>query len=345
VSYARSINRLARNEQTHAIIGSSIFIGWPREDFGFDFFALLNDPARAAVDALQGIQAALFKGKPMPKIDTNVFYATILSASGARVVVRDWIECAVPNLIEHLNRWFAWQRIVAPTGEFERPLGIRALAGATVRDLKDLPTPTVRALFRTALVGVPLPHNLLQQAIQRCRADRDVKHYQAAMLKLVLASRHYFEEDSMEHLDLDRPDVAYRCGRLLAVLEAVQGKAIPGINRTLVNRFLGSAMTSPERVFIPLVKGAEDHLSKLARQSQKGTAVNLQKQLEEIMLGINKFPQTFTSEQQAMFILGFYHQRAHDRKAATDHKQAKAAEAAQRTLPFHDDADHETDTV
>jgi CRISPR-associated protein Csd1 len=149
----------------------------------------------------------------------------------------------------------------------------------------------------------------------------------------------------MEHLDLDRPDVAYRCGRLLAVLEAVQGKAIPGINRTLVNRFLGAAMTSPERVFVPLVKGAEDHLSKLARQNQKGAATNLQKQLEEILVGINEFPQTFTSEQQAMFILGFYHQRAYDRKAAADHKQTKAAEAAQHAVPLADNADDSEDKV
>jgi CRISPR-associated protein Csd1 len=328
VDYARAINALAKDEQRHAIIGNSILIAWTCEEVEFDFFASVNNPDQEVMNMIEAIRESL-KGKPLPDFNTNAFYATILSASGARVTVRDWIETTLDRVLEQLTRWFRQQRIVDSSGEYIRVFGLRALAAATVRELKDLPTPTIRALFRTALIGTPLPMNLLQQTIQRCRADQDIKTYQAAMLKLVLTNRHYIEEESMERLDPDLSDVAYRCGRLLAVLETIQIRAISGINQTVVSRFLGAAMTTPRRVFTQLVKGAEDHLDKLVRQNQGGMATNFQKQLEEILYGIHEFPLTFTPDQQAMFILGLYHQRANDRaeraerKAANERKQAE----------------------
>lgn len=60
----------------------------------------------------------------------------------------------------------------------------------------------------------------------------------------------------MVQLDPDNPNSAYRCGRLLAVLEAVQRLAIPGIKATVVDRFFGTASSAPASVFGRLVRGA-----------------------------------------------------------------------------------------
>jgi CRISPR-associated protein Csd1 len=56
----------------------------------------------------------------------------------------------------------------------------------------------------------------------------------------------------------------------------------------------------------------------------------LQQRLEEVMSGIDGFAATLTLEQQGLFALGFYHQRAHDRAqmlAAAERKRAGTATA------------------
>ena len=114
--------------------------------------------------------------------------------------------------------------------------------------------------------------------------------------------------------------------RLLAVLESIQRLAIPGANTTLVDRFYGTASTAPATVFGHLMQGAQAHLSKLERD-RRGAYVALQEELEGILAGLDGFPRTLSLDQQALFALGYYHQRAHQRGRAR--AAAAAKEAAQ----------------
>jgi CRISPR-associated protein Csd1 len=338
--FTKAANALLSSEQNRLFMGGSVCIFWTRKVVDFNFFTLLSD---ANAQQVQALLEAVWNGKYVAGLDDTAFYAAVLSGSGGRTVVRDWIDTTIWNAKTNLARWFAWQRIVAPTGEFERPLGIRALAGATVRDLKDLPTPTVRALFRTALVDVPLPTSMLYQVVRRCRAEQQVSRQQAALIKLVFGSQKVFtQEDDMVELDLENPNPAYRCGRLLAVLAEIQRNAIG--KAVLVDRFYGTASSAPASVFSRLLRGARPHLAKLDRD-RPGVAFALERRLEEVSSGITTFPTTLTLQEQGLFALGFYHQRAHDRKAAADHKQTKAAEAAQHAVPLADNADDSEDTV
>lgn len=125
----------------------------------------------------------------------------------------------------------------------------------------------------------------------------------------------------MEQLDLENPSSAYRCGRLLSILERAQELALPGINTTIVDRFFGTASTAPASVFSRLVRGAQPHLSKLKRD-RPGAQIALQHQLEEVLSGLKTFPLVLTLEDQGLFALGYYHQRAYGR--------AQAKEAAER---------------
>ena len=69
-------------------------------------------------------------------------------------------------------RWFRQQRIVGRKGESLAPAGLYVLAAAAVSDAKDLSPHTPRALLRAALVGRPLPLNLLSEAVRRNSAER-----------------------------------------------------------------------------------------------------------------------------------------------------------------------------
>ena len=134
----------------------------------------------------------------------------------------------------------------------------------------------------------------------------------------------------MVQLDPTNANPAYLCGRLLAVLEGIQRAAIPGAKATIVDRFFGTASSAPASVFGRLMRGAQPHLSKLERDNPNAYRA-LQRRMEEVTTGLDSFPRTLTLEEQGLFSLGYYHQRAHDRaeaKAASERRKAGAAEAA-----------------
>ena len=113
----------------------------------------------------------------------------------------------------------------------------------------------------------------------------------------------------MVELDQSNRDPAYLCGRLLAVIEQAQRRALPGVNATIVDRFYGTASSAPASVFGRLMRGVQPHLSKLERDN-RGAWVGLQRRIEEVSQGIVTFPRTLTLQEQGVFALGYYHERA-----------------------------------
>jgi CRISPR-associated protein Csd1 len=316
--FTKGLNDLLDREEHRFRLGGAAFVWWTKEEVGFDFLNYLTNPAEADVGALL---ESVFRGRPTA-IDETRFYGAVLSGSGGRAVVRDWLDTTVGNVKEQLARWHRAQEVVDTSGGPHRPLGIQALAGATVRELRDVAPPVMRSLLHTAFSGAPLPPDLLFQAVRRCRAEQGVNRQHAALIKMVLAQSGTQEEErSMVQLNTDHPSTAYHCGRLLAVLEEAQRAALPGVKATIVDRFYGTASSAPASVFSRLLRGVQPHLSKLERD-RPGAFYALQGRLEEIQGRIAEFPRVLTLEDQGRFALGYYHQRAYDR--------AQAREAAER---------------
>lgn len=321
--FTKAANELLAGESSQIRLNNAAFIFWTREPVGFSLRDFLDNPQPEQVRSLL---ASVRSGQRMPEVDDAAFYATVLSASGGRAVVRDWIDTTVGEAKRHLAIWFQRQKIVRAYGEEPQPLGLYALAGATVRDLRDLAPPIARALLHAALTGTPLPFDLLYQAVRRNRAEQAVTHQRAALIKLVwLSHQPNAKEDTMVQLDLENPNAAYRCGRLLAVLEEVQRLAVPGAKATIVDRFFGTASSAPASVFGRLLRGAQPHLAKLERDRPKAYHA-LQRRLEDIQAGLSSFPRTLTLEEQGLFALGYYHQRAYDRAQARETSERRKAE-------------------
>jgi CRISPR-associated protein Csd1 len=319
--FTRGINALLSSEQSRVNSGGGVFVFWTREESGFNFSSALNDPGPGQVQALL---ETVRRGR-WTDLDDGPFYALSLSASGGRVVVRDWLDTTVGNAKRYLAGWFEGQRIASWSEDEGRYYGLRALALATVREIRDLPVTTPRALVRAAFTGNPVPWGILYQAVRRNRAEQGVNRSRAALIKLVLLSQNTdYQEGYMVQLDVGNTNPAYLCGRLLAVLEQAQREAMPKVNTTIVDRFYGTASTAPQSVFSRLLKGARAHLSKLERD-KKGAYLAIEARLEEILSQLDakdNFPKTLTLEQQGLFSLGYYHQRAHNR--------AQGREAAER---------------
>jgi len=331
--FTRGANALISDETSRILIGNSVFIFWTRGEAGFSIRDAVMNPT---VDIVRDAVGSLFAGGPPAHIDSNEFYGSVLSASGGRAVVRDWIDTTVGSVKQHLGVWFERQAIVDAYGDEPRPLGIFQLAAATVREARRDLAPSVPAtLLRAALVGTPLPSSLLYQAVRRARAEQDVDRPRAALIKLVIQSRspvssmHTREE--LVRLMPEHPSPAYQCGRLLAVLEEAQRAAIPGINAGIVDRFYGTASSAPGSVFPRLLRGARPHLARLERD-RPATWMALERRLEEVQAHIVKFPTVLTLEDQGLFALGYYHQRAADRaqaRAATTRRDEASADTAE----------------
>ncbi len=106
-------------------------------------------------------------------------------------------------------------------------------------------------------------------------------------------------------LDPDNTHVAYRLGRLFAVLEKIQEEASPGLNATIRDRYYGAASSTPVVVFTTLLRLKNAHLKKLSQ----GRAVSFEKLLGDVLSTVTDFPAHLTLADQGRFALGYYHQR------------------------------------
>ena len=106
---------------------------------------------------------------------------------------------------------------------------------------------------------------------------------------------------------------AYLLGRLMAVLEQAQAKAIPGANATVVDRAYGAASATPATVMPRLLRGVRHHLSKV-KSDAPGLAVTYERLLDEISAKFvdpaTAFPASLSLHEQGLFAIGYYQQRA-----------------------------------
>ena len=303
-TYGEALRYLLDHDRHHLRLTDVTWVYWTDGGDDFDPMSMLSDPDSREVETLlKAPQGAT----PPGTVETDRFYAAALTSNISRLAVRSWVTATVEEIQQHVADYF--ERMCLGRGPDARYHGLYALAGSTVRELDDLPPQTVDILLSHALTGRRLPLSLLHRAIRRARADNEntITHPRAALLKLVLLSNESTPVTPMLNPDHDSP--AYHCGRLLAVLEDIQRRAIDP-NTTLVDRYYGTASTAPASVFGNLLRTAQSHLGKLRRSdADRGFGVNRQKELGEIMSKLDDFPNTLSAQQQALFGLGYYQQR------------------------------------
>ena len=316
-----ALNELIRNPDTSLRVGELVYCFWTREPTEFNAVRSVDNPDP---DDVKRLLETVTQGGPPLQSQANDFYAVALSANSARVVVRSYLETTLSEVQRNLAQWFRWQQLYAG----DTPVGVSRLAESLYRKPKnrkgdnqkaddakmnkrkadDIPAHVSETLIRCALTGAPLPMSLLQLAIQRNRAEQGVTDNRARLIQAVLYSHNYIQEvnESMQYPTETQSHRAYKCGRLLAVIERIQSAAIGNPNATLTDRYYGSASTTPARVFGVLLRMTQPHLSKLRKQNQ-GQAIALERALQDAMP--DQFPTTLSLTEQGLFALGYYHQR------------------------------------
>jgi CRISPR-associated protein Csd1 len=256
---------------------------------------------------------AIRKGRPAygdlapGAVDTR-FFILALAPNAARISVRFFWQASLGSLLDNVRRH---HRDIGldpspPAGKWrgdpEMP-GIRALLAQTAREPKDVPSTLEAPLIRAIITGSPYPAALYAAVLRRIRADRTVNYLRCCVIKGYL-TRSLNMEVTMA-LDPERPDPAYRLGRLFAALEKTQKDALgEGLNTTIRDTFYSSASATPGSVFPRLLRTYQHHLGKL----EGGLKVNRERLVQEILGSLDALPTHLTLPAQGLFALGYYHQ-------------------------------------
>lgn len=330
-------------------IAGTMFLSWFKEpvcpeDNLLDLSLLENPEAEeaGALEKVKGLFTAVNDGR-RPDLLNNRYYILQLSATGGRIMLRDWLEGEYRELVESLKDWFEDLELISPDGKGRAKDGkllallIRLVAYREGEGLRktmkridqELP-PLMPRIWRAIVKGQQLPDTVASKALGYIRsnlyADNEysrgnIDRIACALLKAWLVRRKPAKEVDAMKKDLNprHPQAAYHLGRLMAVLAAIQNSALGDVGAGVVQRYYAAASTTPALVLGRLIQGAQYHLNKL----EKGYAVWYERILSEVIAQLgDDLPSTLGLEGQTLFALGYYQQKASmGRKAEKNNKE------------------------
>jgi len=320
-AYTTALKRMLAKESRQKIqVGDATTVFWAeKKNILEDVFAdIFGEPAKGEREQDYKSLIALFRSPETgakAELDPSTrFFVLGLAPNAARIAVRFWYAGTVGDIANNISQHFDDLKMVKGQQERRRTT-LKSLLRSTAFDEKDdrISPNLVGDMMKAILTNTPYPKTLLAAAIRRCRAEREITYPRAALIKSVLSRETRFykrnEKEVGMSLDTTNTNPGYLLGRLFAVLEKIQEESSPGINATIRDRFYGSASSTPATSFPHLMKLKNYHLAKL---ENKGRAVNLEKQISEIMDKLsadNAFPPHLSLTDQGRFAVGYYHQR------------------------------------
>lgn len=320
-AYTTALNHLLADFNHRYTIGDTTFVFWSKtaEDAYADFMEAAvfgsqkytEEKMRGFMQSLAGMERVEFDKTLLdPAMD---FYILGLSPNSGRIFVRFFARNSFGDLARNINEHYDRMEIVSGGNKDYPYASMSTVINETVnpksKSKKASPILTGE-LTRSILMGTAYPVSLLNGIAIRIRADRVVNRTRAGIIKAYYTKNRsvYVPEEVLQmSLNPESSSIPYQLGRLFSVLEDIQQKANPGINKTIRDRYFNSASSTPAAVFPTLIELSQKHLKKLG--TNKGLKIMLEKQMGEIMdhFGTN-FPRQLTFQEQGSFQLGYYHQ-------------------------------------
>ncbi|MFN3275247.1 MAG: type I-C CRISPR-associated protein Cas8c/Csd1 [Paracoccus sp. (in: a-proteobacteria)] len=325
-AYTTALNRFLADKAHRIQIGDASTVFWADADpeaaeLAESIFSAFFDPAaddRLATakvgDKLEAIRTGSRLAEVLPSLSQGVrFYVLGLAPNAARLSVRFYWTGDFGTLTENYQRYLSDTDVLPPPRNGWPPLWRYLIELAVQGKRENVPPLIAGDWMRAILTGGAYPLTLLSTTLMRIRADGEVNALRAGILKSVLI-RNFNSKEAPVALDPANTNKGYMLGRLFAVYEEVQRAALGGnVNATIKDKFYGAASATPQKVYRTLDAGSQNHFSKL-RKLSPGRAVNLEKLLTSITdlmePGNDPIPASLSSAEQALFGLGYYHQRS-----------------------------------
>ena len=273
-----------------------------------------TNTVRMEADALLAkLQAGAAPAELAPEsgMDTRLF-AALLAPNASRLAVCFFLEEDLATIAARYRQFIA--DIELEPGPPEAIIALRrcVLESAALAKRENMPLALSTDFVRSVFNGTDYPLTLFSTLLMRMRADKDINALRIALLKAVLVRN--FKMEVPVALDPAFKDKAYLIGRLFATYEHIQYAAIGSrLNATFKNTYYPSASANPRKIFHQMELGSIDHLRLVAAKSP-GYRVVLERTiaaiLEEMSPADEPFPAFLSPRQQALFGLGYHHQRS-----------------------------------
>ena len=334
--YCRALDALLKNAlpsikerggKSKLVIGGTAFLFWTKEPRDTHFISLLDDPAD---DPMKSLFDAAQSGRDAAEtLEAEPFYLLALSANSARAIVRGYLETTLPHVLRNIAGWFNDLRIADASQEYAGAVNNKfpmwQLTQATAFDRKAVQPYVEERLFLAALQGAAVPDSTLSACLRRLAVEGPKGFFASrlALIKLILIRKGH---PVTEQLDKDESHPAYLYGRLLAVFENIQDRALRSVNANVVDKFFATMSSAPAMVLGRLQANARNHLRKI-RGEKRGAFVLLERQLSEVvgLLSAAPPPQRLSLQDQGRFALGFYHEKAKRFEEAAERKATRNA--------------------
>jgi CRISPR-associated protein Csd1 len=252
------------------------------------------------------------------------FYILGLSPNAARIAVRFFHSDPFDKIVEKIMKHYEDMEIVKEFEHQHSYLTIQDILNETISPKASDPQASpllAGSVFRAILDNSPYPAALYNAIINRIRADQDepkksikFSYARAAIIKAYLIRkyrnqpRNSIQEVLVMSLNEQSAIPAYVLGRLFAVLEKVQKEAIGDVNASIKDRYFTSACASPASVFPVLLRLSQHHISKAEYGYTSDRRI--QDILNLLDVEKNPIPSHLRLDEQGVFVLGYYHQRA-----------------------------------
>lgn len=333
-AYTTVLNYLLSDRDHRQTYGDTTVVYWAEkpESIYRDLFAYILDPVpkeksekeageeviadRKTEKLMSDTFKRLMEGRPVAEgadegIDLNTkFYILGLSPNAARLSIRFFLQDSFGRILENQRNHYLALDIERSPGDF-RYLPLWKLMLETVspnsRDKASSPLLT-GAVLRAILSDGPYPEALFNSVMLRVKAEHNVNHGKAAIIKayLIKNKQKKYKEVLTVSLNEQSNRTAYILGRLFAVLEKAQQDANPGINATIKDRYFTSACATPANVFPILLRLAGHHTAK-AKYGYISER-RIQDLLDKLDVENNPYPAHLNLPDQGVFVLGYYQQ-------------------------------------
>lgn len=337
-AYTTALNRFLERGSKHRIqIGDASTVFWADasdrkledEAEGLFFGMFSNDDIGADEEEAKKIGILLErlrKGEQIeslaPQLSEGVhFHALGLAPNAARISIRFYNANDFGVLAKNYQRFIDDMRIEPSWREPYPPLWRYLRETAVLGKSENVPPNLAGEWMRAILGGTRYPLTLLSAVLSRIRADGDINALRIGIVRALLVRNFHMSPNDGDKtreapvsFDPENRNKGYLLGRLFATYEQAQTAALGrNVNATIKDKFYGSASATPRNIFSVLERGSANHLAKVGKE-RPGQRVNLEKTIGVIMEAMNPdddpFPKSLSAEEQALFGLGYYHQRA-----------------------------------
>ena len=337
-AYTTALNHFLRTNENKVQLGDASTVFWADGSdaeaeaqceaiFAFAFNDTNDADDEISEQAIKSILEKMARGRPMEEIMPDLpqgvrFYVLGLAPNAARISLRFWLEDDFATIAEHILWHYRDMRIDPPPRQ-EQPSVRRCLREIATTKVKNpyehIPPQLAGEMLRAILKGSSYPQTLLSTILMRLRSDKAITDLRVALLKAVVCRNrrtagHSTKEDDLVSLDPTNVDPGYLLGRLFACFEHAQKQALGGnVNATIRDKYYGAASATPRSVFPILQRNAMNHLAKLRKDPKsRGAEIRLDRditQIYECSTPERLFVPTLTMEHQALFAIGYYHQK------------------------------------